>query len=90
MLPAQAGDDDPDIIRGIGGCSGKVTGKVKVILNPGDDMSLNGEILVAARTDPGSVVEGQVAETPNRPAETPNPPDDEGDGPLVIRGEIEP
>ncbi len=55
MLPAQAGDDDPNIIRGIGGCSGKVTGKVKVILNPGDDMSLNGEILVAARTDPGWV-----------------------------------
>lgn len=48
-------DDDPDIIRGIGGCSGKITGKVKVILNPGDDMSLNGEILVAARTDPGWV-----------------------------------
>jgi len=46
--------------------------------------------LMAARTDPGSVVEGQVAETPHRPAETPNPPDDEGDGPLVIRGEIEP
>ncbi|MFZ5950229.1 MAG: PEP-utilizing enzyme, partial [Candidatus Rifleibacteriota bacterium] len=48
-------DDDPNIIRGIGGCSGKVTGKVKVILNPSDDMSLNGEILVAARTDPGWV-----------------------------------
>ncbi|MBU1107293.1 MAG: hypothetical protein KKB51_11540 [Candidatus Riflebacteria bacterium] len=55
MLPANAEDDDPDIIRGIGGCSGKVTGKVKVILNPSDDMSLNGEILVAARTDPGWV-----------------------------------
>jgi pyruvate,water dikinase len=55
MLPVQAADDDPDIIRGIGGCSGKITGKVKVILNPGDDMSLNGEILVAARTDPGWV-----------------------------------
>lgn len=55
MLPAQEGEDDPDIIRGIGGCSGKVTGKVKVILNPSDDMSLNGEILVAARTDPGWV-----------------------------------
>ena len=52
---AQEADDEPDIIRGIGGCSGKVTGKVKVILNPGDDMSLNGEILVAARTDPGWV-----------------------------------
>ncbi len=55
MLPPMEGDDDPDIIRGIGGCSGKVTGKVKVILNPSDDMSLNGEILVAARTDPGWV-----------------------------------
>jgi len=55
MLPAIEGDDDPNIIRGIGGCSGKVTGPVKVILNPGDDMSLNGEILVAARTDPGWV-----------------------------------
>ncbi|NLF97758.1 MAG: hypothetical protein GX569_13555 [Candidatus Riflebacteria bacterium] len=55
MLPTNVEDDDPDIIRGIGGCSGKVTGKVKVILNPSDDMSLNGEILVAARTDPGWV-----------------------------------
>lgn len=55
MLPPEDGDADPDIIRGIGGCSGKVTGKVKVILNPSDDMSLNGEILVAARTDPGWV-----------------------------------
>lgn len=55
MLPVDAADSDPDIIRGIGGCSGKVTGKVKVILNPSDDMSLNGEILVAARTDPGWV-----------------------------------
>jgi pyruvate,water dikinase len=55
VINGQAEDDDPDIIRGIGGCSGKITGKVKVILNPGDDMSLNGEILVAARTDPGWV-----------------------------------
>lgn len=53
--PVSEFDDDPDIIRGIGGCSGKVTGKVKVILDPSDDMSLNGEILVAARTDPGWV-----------------------------------
>lgn len=52
---ADDADDDPDIIRGIGGCSGKITGKVKVILDPSDDMSLNGEILVAARTDPGWV-----------------------------------
>jgi pyruvate,water dikinase len=55
VLPDGGEDDDPDVIRGIGGCSGKITGKVKVILHPGDDMSLNGEILVAARTDPGWV-----------------------------------
>lgn len=55
IVPVSEFDDDPDIIRGIGGCSGKVTGKVKVILDPSDDMSLNGEILVAARTDPGWV-----------------------------------
>jgi pyruvate,water dikinase len=52
---ADDADDDPNLIRGIGGCSGKITGKVKVILDPSDDMSLNGEILVAARTDPGWV-----------------------------------
>ncbi|MBF0409756.1 MAG: hypothetical protein HQM10_20615 [Candidatus Riflebacteria bacterium] len=46
---------DPNILRGIGGCSGKLKGRVKVILKPGDDMTLNGEILVAARTDPGWV-----------------------------------
>jgi pyruvate,water dikinase len=47
--------DDPNVLKGIGGCSGVVRGKVKVILSPSDDMSLNGEILVAARTDPGWV-----------------------------------
>ncbi|MFZ2959512.1 MAG: PEP/pyruvate-binding domain-containing protein [Candidatus Ozemobacteraceae bacterium] len=46
---------DPNILKGIGGCSGKVRGRVKVILKPSDDMVLNGEILVAARTDPGWV-----------------------------------
>jgi pyruvate,water dikinase len=47
--------DDPNILVGIGGCSGVVRGRVKVILNPSDDMSLNGEILVASKTDPGWV-----------------------------------
>lgn len=42
-------------LKGIGCCPGVVTGKVKVILNPDDDMELNGEILVTARTDPGWV-----------------------------------
>lgn len=47
--------DDPNVLQGIGGCSGVVRKRVKVILNPSDDMNLNGEILVAARTDPGWV-----------------------------------
>ncbi len=47
--------DDPNLLQGIGGCSGVVRKRVKVILNPNDDMQLNGEILVAARTDPGWV-----------------------------------
>ena len=42
-------------LRGIGCCPGVITGKVKVILNLDDDMQLNGEILVTARTDPGWV-----------------------------------
>lgn len=45
----------PNQLRGIGCCPGVITGKVKVIMNPGDDMQLNGEILVTARTDPGWV-----------------------------------
>ena len=40
-------------IAGIGCCPGQVEGVVKVILNPDDDMELNGEILVTMRTDPG-------------------------------------
>lgn len=41
------------IMRGIGCSPGIVTTPVKVIMHPSDDMRLNGEILVAARTDPG-------------------------------------
>ncbi|MBF0544720.1 MAG: hypothetical protein HQM08_09820 [Candidatus Riflebacteria bacterium] len=52
---AAVASDDPKILKGTGGCSGKIKGQVKVILKPGDDMTLNGEILVAARTDPGWV-----------------------------------
>lgn len=42
-------------LRGIPCSPGKVTGRVKVILTPSDDAELNGEILVAGRTDPGWV-----------------------------------
>jgi pyruvate,water dikinase len=43
------------VLRGTGCCPGEVTGPVKVIRNPQDDMRLSGEILVAGRTDPGWV-----------------------------------
>jgi pyruvate,water dikinase len=42
-------------LSGIGCCPGEVTGQVKVLRTPGDDMRLSGEILVAERTDPGWV-----------------------------------
>jgi len=42
-------------MKGTSCCPGIVRGRVKVIASPSDDMSLNGEILVAARTDPGWV-----------------------------------
>jgi len=54
--PAAVGETgDPNVLKGISCCPGKVRGRVKVILQPSDDMSLNGEILVAGRTDPGWV-----------------------------------
>ena len=43
------------VLGGIGCCSGEVEASVKVIKDPSDDMTLNGEILVAERTDPGWV-----------------------------------
>ena len=41
------------LLRGIGCCPGQVRAAAKVILDPRDDMSLDGDILVARRTDPG-------------------------------------
>lgn len=41
------------VLRGIGCCPGVVVGKVKVVFSSKDDLQLNGEILVATRTDPG-------------------------------------
>jgi rifampicin phosphotransferase len=40
-------------IGGTGCCPGIVEGIVKIILEPSDNMELNGEILVTLRTDPG-------------------------------------
>jgi pyruvate,water dikinase len=42
-------------LKGLPCCPGILEGMVKVILNPGDNLELNGEILVTARTDPGWV-----------------------------------
>jgi rifampicin phosphotransferase len=40
-------------MRGLGCCPGVVIGTIKVIMGPEDDLTLNGEILVTHRTDPG-------------------------------------
>src|ERR1044071_6579016 len=42
-------------IKGIACSPGVVTGPVKILRSPNDDLRLNGEILVAERTDPGWV-----------------------------------
>jgi len=55
VAPDKNENADPDLMSGLSCCPGIVRGKVKVILTPSDDMSLNGEILVAGRTDPGWV-----------------------------------
>lgn len=46
---------DPNVLRGISCCPGVVKHTVRVIRSPEDDMSLDGQILVAERTDPGWV-----------------------------------
>jgi rifampicin phosphotransferase len=51
--PAAA--SEPGLLRGTGCCPGVVTGPVKVLRTPSEDARLDGEILVAERTDPGWV-----------------------------------
>jgi pyruvate,water dikinase len=46
---------DPHVLLGVSCCPGVVKGPVRVILSASDDLSLDGQILVAARTDPGWV-----------------------------------
>lgn len=50
-VAADAGYD----LRGLPCCPGVVEGIVRVVMSPDDDLSLNGEILVSPRTDPGWV-----------------------------------
>lgn len=52
--PREAVGDGSEL-RGTPCCPGVVRSVVRVIRSPKDDMSLDGEILVAARTDPGWV-----------------------------------
>lgn len=44
-----------NVLTGVSCCPGIVKNKVKVILSPNDNVELNGEILVADKTDPGWV-----------------------------------
>ena len=42
-------------VKGIGCCPGRIRGKVRVVNNPNECNSLNGDILVTSSTDPGWV-----------------------------------
>jgi rifampicin phosphotransferase len=53
--PQPAAMSEPGLLRGTGCCPGVVTGPVKVLRTPSEDARLDGEILVAERTDPGWV-----------------------------------
>jgi pyruvate,water dikinase len=53
--PQAAASSEPGVLRGTGCCPGIVTGAVKVLRTPNEDARLDGEILVAERTDPGWV-----------------------------------
>ena len=48
-------DSKKDVLTGVSCCPGVVKNKVKIILSPSDNVELNGEILVADKTDPGWV-----------------------------------
>jgi pyruvate,water dikinase len=53
--PQPAPVDADGLLRGTGCCPGIVTGPVKILRTPTEDARLDGEILVAERTDPGWV-----------------------------------
>ncbi|MCW1915471.1 PEP-utilizing enzyme [Luteolibacter sp. GHJ8] len=52
----ETGPADASGIKGIGACPGKVTGRVRVVMDPRNARLEPGEILVAQQTDPGWVV----------------------------------
>ena len=53
IIPDRALSQTENKIKGMGVSSGKVTGKVKIIMNPLVDKLESGEILIARSTDPG-------------------------------------
>jgi phosphohistidine swiveling domain-containing protein len=53
--PQTSARSEDGLLRGTGCCPGIVTGPVKVLRTPNEDARLDGEILVAERTDPGWV-----------------------------------
>ncbi len=50
---ASAYDPQSATLRGIGCCPGVVEGRARLVLAPSQGLSLDGEILLAVRTDPG-------------------------------------
>jgi pyruvate,water dikinase len=54
-IASNIGEGEDCDLKGLPCCPGILEGTVKVILNPSDNLDLNGEILVTARTDPGWV-----------------------------------
>jgi phosphohistidine swiveling domain-containing protein len=45
--------DDSRLLRGLGCSAGIAEGVVRIVRGPGDDLALDGHVLVALRTDPG-------------------------------------
>ena len=50
--PASESPDD-GLLRGLGCCAGVVEAPVRIIMDPSESLSVNGEILCTVRTDPG-------------------------------------
>lgn len=53
--PTVVKESDPDLLRGMGACPGRIKNKVRVIHSPDEDMHLDKQILVCEKTDPGWV-----------------------------------
>jgi pyruvate,water dikinase len=53
LSPARVVDPDASVLCGLASSPGVVEGALRVVTNPHDDLSVNGHILTALRTDPG-------------------------------------